>query len=265
MDAVYLTRHGDSNPELLYSIRSLRYLPVNHVWVAGYVPRWIKDAGTIRTNQTQTRYMNVFYQLDAIARNDDISEEFLLMNDDFFVMWRTFSDIPVYHRGLLDLFIEESHINAGYGRYLQRTADLLRSWGIDNPLAFTSHCPVVMKRECLAELCDALKPGSDRLPPGQTGQGGGYLYRTLYGNLFEGGGIRAPDFKVAGRSIEDFQKVVDRHHGNPLFLSTDDQAFMYGHVGAVIRAKHPKPSPYEDTELFLRITRITHRLGWNIR
>lgn len=259
MDVVYTVRHGDRNDELRYSLRSLQNLPHDNVWFVGYTPRWAK-VNSIVTNQVATSYVNVLRNLQAVAENDDISENFYFFNDDFFVM-KAMTSVPDFHRGDLTGHIRRQYRtfgeNNGYGKMMEVTKAILNEWDIGEPLSYTCHCPVMLNKSNIRILAQRLQ---DTEYPGA-----GLLLRTLYGNLFQVGGIEVFDFKVTGAGIDIYQKVMARHDNDPPFLSTDDQSFWYGHVGAVIRVKFKKPSPYEDQQKAERIMRIRRETRPSIR
>lgn len=251
LDVVYVVKPGDRNHELLYSLRSLSRLRHNTVWTVGYTPKWA-NTHPIRTNQVGNKYINVFRNFTAIVNNPDITERFVLFNDDFFVM-RACVDVPTYHRGSLTGHIARRN-PGGYTQLMVFAHEILSVWGVPEPyLSYTSHCPVIVEKAKLGELVDRV---SRTTIPGN----GGMLYRTLYGNLFGIGGEEAPDFKVSGNGRPALDAVLNRHFAiddrGPLFLSTEDVAFSYGEVGKYIRERFPDPSPYEDNERFRRLTRL---------
>jgi len=85
MDYVYVCRPGD-NEELRYSIRStVKNLPEGRIWVVGGKPDWY-TGDYIYVQQTGIGHPNVWKQLDVICATEDISDDFVLMNDDFFTV-----------------------------------------------------------------------------------------------------------------------------------------------------------------------------------
>ena len=109
---------------------------------------------------------------------------------------------------------------------LERTLEVLRGEGIEEPLSYNLHVPMRMEREHLRE---ALKfEGSPR---------------TLVGNLFGYGGRQAKDVKVH-RNINAAQRSYDWTRGRSPFLSTNDQTFAEVRSGK-LSEMFPDRSPFE--------------------
>jgi hypothetical protein len=84
MDFVYICKPGD-NEELRYSIRSVLYsFPDANIWLVGGKPSWY-SGNYIYVDQKHHKYANAINNLHAICDSNEISEEFVLMNDDFFI------------------------------------------------------------------------------------------------------------------------------------------------------------------------------------
>ena len=99
MDIVYVCRPGE-NEELRYSIRSIsNNLKYGNLWVVGYKPSWyignflpIKDIGS--------KFNNIKNCLEVVSESQEISEDFVFMNDDFFLL-QELDELQTYHGGLL--------------------------------------------------------------------------------------------------------------------------------------------------------------------
>jgi hypothetical protein len=225
-DIVYVVRPGDMNEELRYSLRSLVNLPHERVWLAGHRPSWVRGVSHIPVTQEGTKYQNSTANLRAACESADVSESFILMNDDFFIC-QPVAFVPPLHRGPVDS-VEAYYASRGRGLYLRglrETRDLLATLGYPSPLSYELHVPMPMTKKRVREM---LKVGG-HLP---------VLHkRTLYGNLFELGGAQIPDPKVLTRS--------PRFPRDAVYLSTMPDTFANGQVGAHIRATFPHPGPYE--------------------
>ena len=85
MDIVYICRDGD-NEELRYSIRSaVKNLPHDNLWVVGGKPDWYSGP-YIEVPQDKAYYRNARTNIRTIIKSNKISNTFILMNDDFFIM-----------------------------------------------------------------------------------------------------------------------------------------------------------------------------------
>ncbi len=234
MDAVYVVRPGNANNELRYSLRSLvENLPsVGRVWLAGHAPRWLHEIDHIAVVQRRGRnYENSSANLLAACEHPEVSERFVFMHDDIFIM-KPLKEVPVLHRGLVRV-TAEFYRSLGSTRYLaglEQTLELMERLDIDpaTALSYELHAPMVLEK---AKMAEAL-----RLPLRLGSHIEGLHKRTLYGNYWAVGGEESHDFKVS-------RKV----HWSPdwPFLSTTDAVFSSNPVGEHIRRVFNSPSPYE--------------------
>ena len=87
MDFVYIVKEYESNPDLRYSLRSIcKFYPDSKVWIVGYKPSWIQGVGYIPVRQTSNKWINSVRNIIAACESEEISEDFVLMNDDFFMI-----------------------------------------------------------------------------------------------------------------------------------------------------------------------------------
>lgn len=225
MDVVYVVGPGEDNEELRYSLRSLRNLPHDTVWIAGYTPSWVTGVGRIPVEQAGGKYANGFANIRAACLHPEVSEEFVYFNDDFFVL-KPIESMPTYHRGPLRAFLPTMRRRTTRATYTGGridTARLIAELGITDPLAYEPiHVPMRFEK---AKLLTTLDTGA-HLPA--------LHYRTLYGNQWAVGGELHSNVKIANT-----RKRI-RH----AFVSTNSRSFG-GPVGAEIRALFPDPSPYE--------------------
>jgi hypothetical protein len=227
-DIVYVVRPGDDNEELRFSLRSLRNLPHGKVWIAGYCPTWVsEDVGRISVAKHRDRNVSAKANLRAACQHPDVSDRFVYMNDDFFVM-RPHDELPVMHRGPLADLVTSGIMTTAYTRAMRNTLAVLQERGIAEPLMYDLHAPVLVDKVGMLTALDLC-----RIPAMQE--------RTLYGNLNRIGGELRHNHKVrrAQRGWESWS-----------FLSTNETTFRTLPVGKHIRAAFGDPSPYEtDTPL----------------
>jgi hypothetical protein len=180
MDLVYICKSGD-NEELRYSIRSaVKNLKFDNLWVVGGKPDWY-IGNYLEVTQNKSKYANARNNLRAICSSSEISDSFILMNDDFYIMNKV-DDIPYMHGGLLDNKIKQYKSLTGDTRYvlmLKRTLLSLSRRLKNNVLDYELHVPMVMEKEKLLTIIE--------LPD---------LWRSRYGNTFGVGGIEMDDVKV---------------------------------------------------------------------
>lgn len=223
MDVVYFVKDTEQNEELTYSLRSLKNLPHDKVWFFGGCPKNLRPDHHYRVLQNkQTKYDNVHAMYSEILRSD-VSEDFIMFNDDFFVMDKVAEVLPV-HRGSLYKYIVTVEDNNGgitpYTRRLRKTVQALEKAGLPTR-CYELHLPMVFNKEKLRATLSFHLNG----------------VRSIYGNMYyEGNEI--PDCKVF--------KI-----GQPLpegpFFSTSDQTWKY-YIGDIIKEKFPEQSKYERSE-----------------
>ena len=226
MDLVYICRAGD-NEELRYSIRSIeKNFPGQKIWVAGYKPDWY-DGPFISIPDTSTKFKNIRLALNEVCKHPEVSEDFVFMNDDFFLI-KPIKEWKNYDGGLLsDKIARYRQINSTstYAIILKRTFDQLKRMGIRKPIDYDIHVPMVFNKAKLLEIS--------------------YLQfqpRSLYGNIYQ----------IASETITDVKRYASDSYMSQLsytlneypFISTEDKSFNVVKE-QVLGDMFPKPSKYE--------------------
>jgi hypothetical protein len=234
MDLVWICRKGP-NEELRYSIRSAtQNLPHDNVWVIGGKPTWYRGKH-IATRQNGTKFQNARANMNALVNCVEIQEDFVLMNDDFFVL-QPVQKLDYYYSGLLSTklrYFETHHPNAKYTRLLRKSYDRLIELGVDKPKDYALHLPFRMQKSKLAQI----------LPLNMS-------WHLAYGNLYKVGGkkIQAPKGVTKDVKIYLQNNQLSDVSENPLsetFLSTEDRAFRL--IKRRIMDLFPVASKYERT------------------
>ena len=211
MDLVYICRDGE-NEELRYSIRSaIKNLPHDKIWVVGGKPDWY-TGNHISVSQTTSKYNNARENLRAITRSEEISESFVLMNDDFYIVNKV-STVPYMHAKTINDKIkirEDKFSGNSYMRILRQTLSILSKFKKNGEpiLDYELHVPMVMEKKKLSSI---LK---------YTG-----LWRSIYGNMFNVGGIEITDVKVYGKSSVFYPTSYDMNNLKYDYLSSNDDSF----------------------------------------
>ena len=188
-DALYILGRGSKhdNMELRLSLRTLEAngKNIDRVFIVGNKPDWVQDVIHIPAEDTYQKAQNHAYKV-IVACYRGISDNFLLMNDDFFMLEPFDVDkYPYYVRGELEEYKEPSF----YQETLNKTRDYLIAKGIEHPMAFNVHCPIIYNKKSFLtfeELFHDVKFETI-----------GYSWRTLYGNTF------VKDYKVV-KDCKDF-------------------------------------------------------------
>jgi hypothetical protein len=210
MDFVYICKDGD-NEELRYSIRSVaESFPDSNIWVVGGKPNWYVG-NYIEVNQIHSKYKNAVENLKKICSSSEISNNFILMNDDFYII-KKINNIETFHGGYLlnkiNLY-QKINGNSNYTRKLAATYKRLKALNINDPLDYELHVPMIMEKEKLQEV---LKNNDQ------------FLWRSIYGNMFTVGGLEMQDVKVYTTGplvLKSYNLDIDNH----TYLSSSDSSF----------------------------------------
>lgn len=216
MDVVWICREGP-NEELRYSIRSVvAHMPHNNIVVVGGKPDWYSGPFVpvdtrINGKKSSNKYVNAKNNIQHIIDSNQVSKEFVFMNDDFYVL-KPLDVVPYFHGGLFADKIDRFRLYTGWSEYtkmLSRTHSVLQGLEIKDPLDYTLHIPITYHKN---KLQDVLKyPGS---------------VRTLYGNIHKVGGRFMEDVKVhPPRKSKYAPEPFDYRNKDSIFLSTSDSAF----------------------------------------
>lgn len=225
-DIVYFLKEDIEINELRYSLRSVdQNFPHDRIWFVGGQPnKLIPDVRLAIKQDAHTKWENVRNMLRKVCENDDISEEFWLFNDDFFIMRPWTSEVPLYNDTLENHI---SHIESRHGNQVTTYTSKLRECKAElercgyGTLNYAIHCPMLINRKKMLETLDKFPDCP--------------MFRSLYGNMHDIGGVSHKDCKIAG-----FDRIEDDD-----WLSTTDTTFKLGRVGRFIRSRFPEPCRYE--------------------
>lgn len=202
MDYVYICRSGD-NEELRYSIRSVvKNANPDTIWVVGGKPEWYTGK-YLEVADTGNKFDNITNCYKALSYLDELSEDFVLMNDDFYIL-NPIDRVENMYDGLLSDKID-NHVSvngmSAYARVLVKAKKQLIANGIENPICYDIHVPMVFNKTMLSYL------NHDNNAP-----------RSTYGNMYGIGGINIEDVKV-------YSRTKDISLDSSSFISTEDNSF----------------------------------------
>jgi hypothetical protein len=239
LDVVYVVKPSETNEELRYSLRSLENLPHGQVFVAGYMPSWLKNCLHIPNSQNGQKYENTGSNITAACRDDRVSDDFILMNDDFFVLNQLDGAPPFLHMGGIDKNIEHFRRRRLDGPYWQRmkaTKEMLNKIGISDVICYETHVPYVMNKQKSLDLVEIRRA---HLPEFSS-----YQRKTFYCNYYSVGGREITD-GVEGLSDVKIESLEQRFSPDWTFVSTSPEMFLAHPVGEFIRRKFLAKSIYE--------------------
>ena len=226
LDIVYFVKENGRKDELRYSIRSVcKNMKFNRIWIFGGCPTNIVPDIRVRVEQTgRTKWDRVRNMYKMVCENKEITDNFIMFHDDFFVMQPTDHITPLY-RCTLDKHIKilEPHGPTEYSRLLRKCKEAIKT---DVPLSYEVHTPFIFNKEWLNNVLDTF-PNYHAL-------------RTIYGNLYYAGqSEQSNDVKI-------FTIHPDFDYKNSQFLSTDDPIVNINNdIWRWLQKQFPKKCKYE--------------------
>lgn len=227
-DIVYFVKNAPHNEELRYSLRSIeKNFPHATVWIYGFCPYELNTDRIVNVEQMEpTKWQNTRKLMAAACANDDITPDFWLFNDDFFIM-KPITELPPLYDGDIIAHIEEIKARHGgtgtaYTRQLEHLVKTLKKAGYGTK-NYAIHKPMLINRVKMRETLEKY-PDEPML-------------RALYGNMHNIGGEPAKDCKIAAHLRPNTKDEA--------IISTDDYAFANLDTGDYIRAQFPDKCKYE--------------------
>ena len=231
-DVVYLVKEAPKNPELVYSLRSLEEnWQYKSVWFCGGCPEDLRPDRRMKIQQVGlNKWEKVANMIRSVCKNDEITENFWLFNDDFFILKNVPENMPPQYNGELLQYILRIEKKQGgldgFTTRLRQTFNELTKYNLTT-LNYEVHKPMLLNRKKVLEVLEKF--------PNAPG------IRSLYGNYWRIGGVDKHDMKV---KIKDF-KNIENIKNFWEFVSTSDSSFLEGNVGEFVREKFKEKSRFE--------------------
>lgn len=232
-DIVYILRNDwkTDAAELRLSLRSVaEHFPHQRVLFYGGRPKGFLPDGGLEFKQIYpTRWGRVRETIRAVCNSSDVSSEFWLFNDDFFILQDIVDDFA-FDRGQLRKHINQLYrrigYNSAYAKMLIATETTLKAAGLPT-VDYTMHLPMLIdKQQALAVL--------------QHFRGVDVGFRSLYGNAVGIESTTIADVKING--------LAEVPADDWAFCSTSDTSFTVGDVGRWLADKFTTPSRWEAVE-----------------
>lgn len=227
-DIVYVLEDNPYNvsKELIYSLRSLKNFSYDRVWFVGGQPKGlIPDKSFPLKQQGKDKWEKVIYSLRAVCENEEVSENFWLFNDDFFVM-KPHEQHPAYYDHDLAfriLTLEDVRGRITYSKMLRQCLFFL----VKNNLPtknYAVHMPMLINKKKALEVIDKFPDIKN--------------FRNIYGNYVGLEAVQHNDVKYSPGN----RREIDT---NSIFLSSQERSFGAGRIGKYIREQFPEPSRFE--------------------
>lgn len=232
MDIVYPLKQTQYNKELIYSLRSLVNIPYDNIFIVGDLPSFkISNIKYISTKPLNSRYETTTNNIKIACQRCDLSEDFILMNDDFFFINPTNIEDLNLDRGFLKDQVQFYHKNhkilVRYDRLVEQTLVYYKNSNINNPKSYELHVPMIINKKKFLSIVPLLTSESLHC-----------CKRTIYGNLFLNNTKTIEDVKILSNHSIDFNKWDKMN-----IISTSES--MFKRVEPFLQIKFPDKSKYE--------------------
>lgn len=238
-DIVYILGNGSkwNDNELRYSLRSLeKHFKHGRVFIVGALPEWLQNVIHIDVQDSFEysdggKMRNAIKKIRAACKSEDISDSFVLMNDDFYFL-KDCPEIMPYSLGTVQDMIDRHRTKKGYYfNALRGTMHFIQRQGIETPIGYGIHYPIVYEKEKFLQMTVGIDMRQIA-----------YSWRTIYGNIFNIGNVKREDTKI--HCFEDFEEFLKREETTD-FLSSSDRVVLIPQFQEWIRKRFPEPSKYE--------------------
>lgn len=228
-DIVYILKQDVKPDELRYSLRSVcANFPYNKIWFYCGKPEGITPDEYVPFEQKGVMaWEKTTSTVKEICKNKQITADFWLFNDDFYIM-KPVEDMPIYYDRTLFRRIQQIEKRRGgagslYSMQLRRTRDALQDMGFKT-FNYAVHMPMLINRKKGLAVIEQYP----KLP----------MFRSVYGNVYNVGGEQHADVKIVQRDIKPKEDCD--------FLSTGDGELNDTEVGRFIMSRFPNKCKYED-------------------
>lgn len=230
---IYKAPRSGNEIEMRYSLRSAeKNLRYGRVFVIGDLPTFARGLIHVPHEGPTSKFENGVARILAAAHDERISEDFILMNDDFFIM-QPFDEVPYLWTSKLGTYAKRKKIrpdmpdNSRYFKMILAAIELLGP----NAKMFQAHFPIVYNKKLLRRL-----ERKYQLPNGVS-------LRTLYCNEYGiAGQYQRIDFKAT--TPYELTRYIDKP-----YMSTGDLVAQTKRFKEMMQAKFPDPSSYEALRL----------------
>lgn len=225
---------GDN--ELRYSLRSIEKHLKNYgnIFIIGRKPDWLTNVTFIEyEDMTPYKERNIFTKIVMACEIKEMSERFLFMNDDHFLVddfdAPTF---PYYYKCMLERSIERLK-HGKYKRALVNTFHELTFQG-HTTYNFDGHIPIIYEKQKVRALKQYPWDRYDE----------GFVMKSLYANTYRYDPVLEYDCKINSNLLpyQILDTVITKKCfsiGNPAIIPTPDN------LKVVLDQLYPTPSKYE--------------------
>lgn len=242
VDVVYIVGFGSQwkNNELRYSLRSVERNLKNfrNVYIVGEKPAFVTGVKHIQfPDMENIPSKNTYKKILQACKDEQLSQRFLLMNDDFFFNKKVEADTyPYYYRGTIENYLEkrsskERKLQASpYIQTMEATLQQLRYKGLST-LHFGIHTPVILDKILFPKICSGFDWRYNN----------GLSTRSIYCNSLNIVPVEKTDCKINHKvSYHDLQRIT----ANQEVFSIGDNAIGMP-MNRFMEDLFPDPSRFE--------------------
>lgn len=175
------------NNEIRLSLRSIeKYLTgYRNIYIVGEYPKWLKNCYHIPMHDTEkVSDKNIMLKLKAACNHPDISESFIMFNDDHYLLkpFHAPTFPYFYHKNISD-YIKLRH-GDHYGRRSLNTQSHLKAKGLPTKY-FDCHTPIIYQKKAFIEHVVN--------SPDWENTWHGFILKSLYANSMQIEGVPIPE------------------------------------------------------------------------
>ena len=237
LDIVIIYKNQGSSEELRYCLRSIdKNFPHRKVIISGDLPNWCTNVVHIPLKPSQkprSCWEDQAYKVLNACKEEQVSDNFVYFNDDIFAL-RPVAELPNWYLdSLLEDVMQRSKKHMMNNKFIvgmRNTHKLLKDKGVDVPLSYEVHLPMVFRKYRWIDAYDMVK---DKISKNNSP----VFFRSVYGNMFYDDNLQREDVKYI-KTDDEFPRDTD-------FLSTLDSRFNNTPVGNYIKEQFPERCRYE--------------------
>lgn len=221
-DVVYIFRKWPLDSlELRLSLRSLKNIEYRDVYVIWDKPKWLQNVIHIPyIDQSNDKSLNALNKIKEICKTEWVSEDFILMNDDFYALRKT--KVEYRHQWTIkkhiDRIVQQWQSGSKYFIGLLQTA-----WLFPDGLDYSLHRPMIYNKELFLKMVDKYNFSH------------WMLIRNIYWN----------EYNVGWKEVWDLKIEKYRDIGNEEWLSSWDDCILDPNFIEFMLGIFPYQSIYE--------------------
>lgn len=233
MDIVYILGSGSTweNNEIRFSLRSVEknVKDLGNVFVVGEKPEWLQNVVHIPcTDSFGIKWRNAYKKIGLVCENPALASEFLLMNDDFFILKPIVgSEYPYYYSCVLTQagsiakarFITTPEQVASHVSFRGKS---VRNFSVHRPIRYNKEKFLAMPKLDLTMT--------------------GFSVRSFYANYYNVPGINCKDTNISPNMIiSQIEKMTAERTDISIFSDTARRPVFQNWI----RQQFPTPSRFE--------------------